>query len=351
MSWVALGVGVGGTVLSAVGGGMQGNSSRQAQQRMDDDQVLRLRSQQGALGNSLLGPGYGAMPLWQQIYGQGIEHNNQGEINQGLAGINSFTNSIGGPVLQQQRDLANAVSQRQTGNLNFYDQQTGQLGQQGDQNLAALMGGAQGAEGMARTWGAGQSQNIRRDAERGLSAANQQSDRSLTGRGLGNSSLLVRAQQRNRQSVGETRDSALQNLANSQIDRQLSTRAQTLGIQERGQGQNLANAYNRAGGRMTLENQNLTRDIGLRQDPINLLTQTLGGNIMNPYSNYQQSGAQAGGSGTAIGSLGGSLAAFGSSAMGQQNNLQLLQTLMQGGGGQPNWNQWAQPSGPNQYGG
>jgi len=362
----------GGVGLNALGGLVGNASQNRAIRRAGDDNALNLRGQQGLLGSGVFGGGFGQMPTWQYLYGQGLERQDPNLINQGLNGINSFVNSQGGPVIDQQRRLADTVSARQTGNLGYFDDTTNRLGQFSaqtgnnlgnfmsrsrddllrgyDQGAANIVGSAQGNENNVQQWGTGQAMNIRRDAGRNLSAANMASDRALSGRGLGNSSLLVGAQMANRRNNQEATNSALQDLANARIDRQTAARNQTLGLQtnlhntraglQADQNNNIAGSmerlgenqigreYQRAGDRMGLENQNLTRDIGLRQDPINTLYQTLNGQVMNPYSSINFGVGTGGGSGNALSSIGGALAGTGSYLMANQNNMNMLQQLM-----------------------
>lgn len=287
-----------GGLLNVGGGILSGSAQNRAVRRAGDDNALNLRGQQGVLGSGVLGAGYGQLPYYQYLYGQGLERNDQNLINQGLGGINNFVNSTGGSVLDQQRGLANAVSERQTGNLGRFDQDTSGLSEMArqnfgnyDQGAANIVRGAQGAEQMASGWGRGNADIIRRESSNDLNAANRQATRGLNARGLGNSTVLNQAQASNQARAIQQRNDALQQNNNQMIDRQLGARAQTLGLQQNlhntraGLAENqLGRSYQRAGDRMGLENQNLQTDIRLRQDPINTLYQTLNGQVMNPYT-------------------------------------------------------------------
>lgn len=304
---------IGGGILGGLGSYFQGQSQNRAARRADDDNELRLRAQQGLLGSGFFGSGYGGMPYYQTIYGQGLASGNPNDprLGQGLAGINSFVQSQGGPIQDQFRRLAESVSQRQSGNLGYYDQDTARLGgmSQGllneyDRGAANIYGNALGAEGMARDWGRNNANIINRQSAADLEGANRQSNRDLNSRGLGNSTVLSQARAGNQARTSQQRNDALQGNYNSQIDRLLGARAQTLGVQTNlhntraGLAQNqMGRDYQRAEGRMNLENANLTRDIGLRQDPIQLAYQTLSGNVFNPYSqqNYAPPGLSASG--------------------------------------------------------
>jgi hypothetical protein len=385
MSWVAIGVSVGGAVAGTAGNAITAGSANQAARRAGDDNVRDLRGQQGSFGSGVFGPSYGQQPTNQFLYGQGIERQDQGMIDQALAGMNQFTQSQGGPVMDQLRQLAESVSQRQTGNLGRFDTDTQNLGQfsaQTGNNLGNFMGqsrddllrgydqgsanilgdydrgaanitrGAQGAELMARDWGRGNADRIRRESIRDLDAANRQTTRGLNSRGLGNSTVLNQAQASNRQRVLEQRNNAMQDNNNQQIDRQLGTRSQTLGLQQglhnqrAGMQQGLHNQragfqygsnnaiadamrqlgesqigreYQRSSDRMGLENANLTRDIGMRQDPINLMYQTLQSGIMNPYGYQNQPVPAASASGAALNTAGNMLGAAGGYMLGNAN--------------------------------
>jgi hypothetical protein len=350
-------------VAGGVGNAVSAGQSNQAARRAGDDNVRDLRGQQGQFGSGVFGPSYGQQPTNQFLYGQGIERQDQNMINQALAGMNQFTQSQGGPVMDQLRQLAESVSQRQTGNLGRFDQDTQGLGQfsaQTGNNLGNFMGqsrddllrgydqgaanitrGAQGAEQMARDWGRGNADIIRRESSRDLESANRQATRGLNARGLGNSTVLNQAQAANQARTAEQRNNALQGNYNQQIDRQLGTRSQTLGLQQGmhnqraglqyGSNNAIADAmrqlgesqigreYQRSSDRMGLENANLTRDIGMRQDPINLMYQTLQSGIMNPYGYQNQPVPAASASGAALNTAGNMLGAAGGYMLGNAN--------------------------------
>lgn len=371
MSWVGLAVGVGGAVAGTAGNMLTAGQQNRAVRRAGDDNARDLRGQQGALGAGVFGPGYGQLPTYQFLYGQGLERQDQNMINQALAGLNGFVNSQGGPVMDQLRQLANSVSERQTGNIGRFDSDTSRLGQFSaqtganlgnfmntsrddllrgyDQGAANIYNNAVGAENMARDWGRGNADIIRRESGRDLEAANRQATRGLNSRGLGNTTVLNQAQASNQARTAEQRNNALQANNNAQIDRQLGARGQTLGIQQNlhntragfqaqqnnaiadamrqlGESQ-IGREYQRSGERMGLENANLTRDIGLRQDPINLLYQTLSGGIMNPYGSQQFPVPAASASGAALNTAGNLLTAGGNYVNNQNNFDALLEAL------------------------
>ena len=307
-----------GGLLNIGGGILSGGAQNRAVRRAGDDNALNLRGQQAVVGNGVLGSGYGQLPYYQYIYGQGLERNDQNLINQGLSGINNFVNSTGGSVLDQQRGLADAVSQRQTGNLGRFDTDNARLAEIARQNFGSydqgaqnIVQGAQGAERMAGDWGRGNADIIRRESANDLSSANRQATRGLNARGLGNTTVLNQAQASNQARMAQQRNDALQANNNAMIDRQLGARAQTLGLQQNlhntraGLAENqLGREYQRAGDRMGLENQNLQNDIRLRQDPINTLYQTLNGQVMNPYSQLNFGVQPASAAATGISGLG-----------------------------------------------
>jgi hypothetical protein len=212
---------IGGGLASGLGGLLGASQQNRAIRRAEDDNTRDLRGQMGGVGAGIFGPSYGSQPLYQFLYGQGLERQDPAMVQQGLAGINDFINSQGGPVIQQQRNLANNTTGRQSANLASFDDDTRRLhdfsGATGA-NLGNfmtgarddLLRGARGAEDMADIIGAGRSQTITRDAGRDLSRANQDTDRSMMNRGLANSTALVGAQQANRSRIHETRDRALQ---------------------------------------------------------------------------------------------------------------------------------------------
>ena len=349
MSALALGLLGGGTLLNGAGSFLGGNAQSRAVRRADDDQVGRFRGQQGMVGTGMLGAGYGRMPYFQTIYGQGLERGDQNLINEATQGFNDFTSSVGGSVLDQQRRLADSVSARQTGNLARFDTDTSMLaGRAGAANASLdnmwtngsnnLMGLAAGAESMARNANAGRDRIIRRDAATQENAMNQRSRAALAASGFGNSTAVGNAMSENAASVGEQRDRALQDVheatqrsVQDARGRRLNLGASLLagraGASERTGQSQVGRDYARASDRMALENANLTRDVGLRQDPINTVGSFLNGPINNPYSSYTTPVVPAGGSAAALSSVGGALAGGGSYLAGASNQQQLLQQL------------------------
>ena len=329
-------------LLSGIGGSLLGGSSsaRAARVARDTD-VQQFRQQQGLVGNGVFGSSYGDLPYYQYLYAQGLHGggaaNGTGAASdmtrQGLQGIQNFNNSQGGSILDQQRQLAQSVTDRQTGNLGRFDADTNALSQMGNyvggqpgalyaQQGGQLNGLAAGAEALAGSTGIGRDRIIRRDSAQQQNAMNQQSRAGLAAAGFGNSTAVGSAMRGNAQAVGQQRERALQENTDSRLGAQLGARSQRLQVgqnilsgqadamHQAGQAQ-IGREYQRAGDRQTLENQNLTRDIGLRQDPINLQYQTLTGAELNPYSQYRTQVNPNMGSSNALATLGAGLAAGG----------------------------------------
>lgn len=324
----------GGSALSSIGQLIGGGSNARAVRRADDDQVGRFRGQQGQFGTGVFGEAYGRQPYYQTIYQQGLERNDPNLTRQGLEGMQAFTNATGGPILDQQRQLANSVSQRQTGNLGYFDQDTNRLSalanQMGGQNSQASMLAA-GTERMAGSTGIGRDRIIRQDATRDQRNMDATARAQLAASGFGNSTAVGNATRANAQSVGENRDRALQASTDARLGAQMNARNTRVNLANQQGQQQIGREYQRSGDRMTLENQNLTREIGLRQDPISTSLQTQSGAIFNPFLGYNAPVAANTGSANALGSIGGSLTAGGNYI----NNANLLQSLF---GGQLNPN-------------
>lgn len=265
-------------------------------------------------------------------------------------GGGDFVSKMGGSASDRLRQMVEAVSQRQTGNLGYFDQDTQRLAGLDakalagyDQGAGKILAKATQGEDLARTWGLGRDRIIREDAGRELAAADDTSKAALASAGLSGSTAMAQALAGNRERVGRNRDRALQDLSEGQVDRQLGAQGRTLSAslqldtgKHSAEQLALNRAYGRSGDRMALENQNLTRDIGLRQSEIDQALAVLQSPQMNPWLGADASRYYPGSSalGSALTAAGGGAAALGSYGMGQNATLELMRALQANGGGQ-----------------
>ncbi len=197
--------------------------------------------------------------------------------------------------------LADYGQSQNAATLAGYNADTNQLG-----------GLAQGAEGMARSWGAGRAGVINSDMDKALRNANTQSLSSLSSAGFGNSTLGANQIGSNSAQNSQERQRALQDLSEAQIDRQLGARTQRLNVEG-----------GRDSGRTALE-QNITgQNIGLRRAPLDTALQIQMSPIMNPGANGSLGGytPTQSGWGNALQSLGAGAASLGGYNLGQQGGL------------------------------
>lgn len=330
-SLALLGGGAASSILGgALGANAQGRDARKARDWSD---------KQTASGMARVGRFYFGPQVDDYI------HDSYGLYDKSGGG-GDFVAGQGGSVASRLRAMIEAVSGRQTGNLGYFDQDSARLAGLDQQALAGydrgagkVLSQAVRGEDMAKQWGQGREQIIRQDASRDLAAADDTSRATLAAAGLSGSTAMGQALAGNRERVGRNRDRALQDLSEGQIDRQLGAAGRTLNASlsldtGKNSAQQLAvnRAYGRSGDRMQLENQNLTRDIGLRQGELDQALQVLMSPQFNPWLGADTSRYYPGSSAaaSALQAAGSGASALGSYGLGQNATLELLRRL-QGG--------------------
>lgn len=338
MSAWGMGLGALGGGLSALGGFASASANRTAANEARDLQQHSANQNMLNLGQLVYGPQFGTNYSYANFGGPGGSGGGSGGYgNVGVAGgtnlggtdkwtihanyprdANGNISYSNGSLLGQLSSLADYGANQNAATLSGYNADTARLG-----------GLAQGAEEMARRWGVGRAGIINDDFDRALKNANTQSLASLSSAGFGNSTLGANQIGSNSAQNGRERQRALQDLSESQIDRQLGARTQRLNVEG-----------GRASGRTSLE-QNITgQNIGLRRAPIDTALQVQMSPIMNPGANGSLSGyvPTQSGWGNALQSLGAGLSAYGGFNLGQQgglgnNQLASLQEYLRYGGG------------------
>lgn len=182
-----------------------------------------------------------------------------------------------------------------------------------------LSGLAQGAEGMARSWGAGRGAIIRDDFSRSLSDANRRGDAALAAGGFNSPTVRAGQYAGNAAAIGREEQRALQDLSESQIDRQLGARTQRLNVEG-------GRESGRTGLMMNLLNQNL----GLRRAPIDVELGAAQSSIANPWLGQNATSYFPGqsGLGGGLNMIGGGAAGYGAYQLGQQQQENLLSRLL-----------------------
>jgi len=308
---------------------LSGQSANRAGRQARDWNNDRFREQRGALGGLAFGNSY------LDMMGSNLSPEHRAQLSQFL-GSQGLGN---GGVVGAQNRLAGR-SERQGGNImQGYNRETRNLAGQSGGNLAQVMGMYQGMGQQADQWGRGREDIIRRDAGTANKAMDQTSLARLAASGFGNSTAAANQLQGNATATGRAMQDQLQGLSEAKIDRQLDIGKAGAASRER-MGENQTNRdYTRAAGRTDLQLQNLTRNLNMRQAPLNTALGVQQSQIMNPWlSNPQGPGAGISPLGAAGGTIAGGLASYGGYLQGQQNQasqnqqLQQLMAMMQGYG-------------------
>lgn len=322
-SGMDLGMLAGGSALSTLGG-LYGaaQSNREARKARD---WYNARTQEGTLraGSTLYGPAFRKMyPSTASGY---LSPEDQAKA------ADEFTASIGGPVVPSLYRLADTVSQRQTGNLGYYDETTRRLQDQettlnrfDDMYGDRAYSDAVGAEQSARQIGSDTERIIDRDAADRLKKLDSASMGRLVASGFGGSTAVPQQMALNSRLVGEAADSAKVSARDAAAGRVVQARQFASGVAgslygaRRGRTEGaIGRLYGRAYGRDALENSNLERDVRLRQDPINVTLSAQQSGVMNPWLGQNTTqyypGASAGG--TAAVNLGNTFAELGAAGL------------------------------------
>lgn len=365
--WSGAGGGLIGGGLGLVGAGIAGMGSGREARRARDFQREQQRTQydlgqlQRLLATAQIQGGGEASRLLGLMSQQERDYLFDPQYGMSEQGLRDYLAGTPG-VEGQMQGLADRFERRGQRQLGDFDAQSGQL----RQNAQSTLGGLQsmygrnqaglmsrlgndnsrisqlglGLEGMAQEWGRGREAIIDQDAQRNLTDLNQRSAARLSATGLGSSTLTANAMRGNASEIARGTQRAKQDLAESQIDRQMGARQYRTGLEEGRsrlgldilgstnrdaqnlaatfQGRQLDQDYARAGQRTGLQSDLENRALGLQTAPIQSRLGFLQGPVYNPvggfnsgqFSNYYSGG------GGAQSALGQSLAGMGGLALG-----------------------------------
>ena len=252
-------------------------------------------------------------------------------VDTGIA--DRFNQVTGGPVLQQMRDLAKFSNKRGTALRSNYQRQGRRLAADSAANRASLDSLGAGAEGIARQFGRGRERVIRSDAASRLTDMDDTARASLAASGLSNSSAVADRLTGNRRDVGRETDRALTDLSMATTDRVMDARNNRIRtMQDTGEA-DLARRYNWMSGDTQLGLSNLSRNLGMRQAPIDTMLGTYQGGVMNPFLGSSFNVGQSNGLSNALVSGGNALAGIGAASFGANQQEQMMQRLLRMLGG------------------
>jgi hypothetical protein len=228
-------------------------------------------------------------------------------------------------IYGQLEDLAGYGEQQGNGILSQYDNSINDIMRGYDDtvneagNTGAIDTMAAGLEDMAGKWGQGREQIIQQDADRSLANANQGAIARLGAMGLGNSTLVGNQMSSNAMESNRNVARAKQDLSEAQLDRTMSARQYRTNLMDSNKTRKLGamGARNSAfaglqQGRTALLTDNLSRNLGLRQQPINTRLGMAQSPIMNPGLNMNTAGFfQPSGAGSTQSAFGGYLGQLG----------------------------------------
>ena len=228
-------------------------------------------------------------------------------------------------ILGELGDLADYGESQGAGILGQYDNSINQIMQGYDDtvneagNTGAIDTMAAGLEDMAGKWGQGREQIIQQDADRSLANANQGAIARLGAMGLGNSTLVGNQLSSNAMESNRNVARAKQDLGEAQLDRTMTARQYRTNLMDANKTRKLGamGARNSAfaglqQGRTALLTDNLNRNLGLRQQPINTKLGMMQSPIMNPGLNMNTAGFfQPSGAGSTQSAFGGFLGQLG----------------------------------------
>ena len=244
-------------------------------------------------------------------------------------------------ILGELGDLADYGEQQGLGILSGYDQGMTDTMRGYDDAVATAKDTrgidtmAAGLEDMAGQWGKGREKIIDEDADRARQGADQRAIARLGAMGFGNSTLVGNQLASNAMESNRNVARAKQDLGEAQIDRQMGARQYRTGLMDSNKTRLLGamGARNAAfgglqQGRTALQTDNLNRNIGMRQQPINTKLAINQSPLMNPGMNintasfYTPSGA-----GSTQSAFGGFLGNLGGQMFGNAQLEQLLKNL------------------------
>lgn len=286
MSWVAVGVGVGGAALSA-GGGLLGGASanRNARRQFDEiDQRTGARVNQAA---GLFG-------------GQGLVDALNGDPRTSGDAVARAFGAPGG-VIPRFADLGRDFSRASNREVGRFDTESSRLSRMGGRGM-----------GLAAAYGRNRDAIIRNDSADSLNRANGLAAGRLAASGIGSSTIASSAfgdiERRNQNDTQR----ALQDSADASIDRQISANDSQTGRE-----------YGRDAIRTQLGQQSLGDRYRYRTAPLTLAMQAMQSPIINPYlgqSAGNSAGAGVSGLGSALNGVGNTLSLLGAQQYASQNN-------------------------------
>lgn len=313
MGWAAaLGLVGGGALLSGLGGAFGASSANKAGQRAFNQSLdMYERQQQNLLGllygnaapnASFMGGTWGSdgrfhpgfQPETQYVpssgAGQGIWGPNHpsatdgsggGQRNAGSPGFNIAP--AGNGLLARMYAVAQKHGQGADQIMGQYDDSTNSLLGQMTAGTNRLEGLGAGAEGMARQWGVGREKIIRDDAARSLKDANAMSDAALVAGGFNSPTMRAGNYAGNASENERIKQRALQDLSESQIDRQLGARQNRTSTLASRLGMSDQIAAGRSSDRTGLLAQFLNQRTALESAPLQTELQAGMSSIMNPW--------------------------------------------------------------------
>lgn len=344
---------IGGGLLSGVGGIMGGVAANREGRKARDYSAKRTAEGMNRLGYAF----FGADPFNEYmrattLYGQG-----DGSVAPYLnanANANLFGNASPGSIFGQMQGISGSAGAGRNAALGRFDRDSASLFGTGLYNAQAVGGLYDRARndtigrfrsdmgrvaGVARGYGAGAEALIDEDAGRALTEANRISTARMAGSGLGNSTLLSNQMAGNtatirraaaRDKVGVQREradremGALSAMASGTLGAGTSLYGQQAGALERGLGSTLDRAASRSALRTGIEQDNIGRDEANRRNDLLMALNVLQGPVMNPWlgagTSQYYPGVSPGGS--ALTSVGNSLAMLGAYGMARNENSQ-----------------------------
>jgi hypothetical protein len=357
MSWVAVGVGVGGAVIGGVGSAVAANSAKKSS--ASEQRFLQEQLTQGMFRRVLTALGPAEARKWaqanlprqqyEQIFGRAATSASfTPEQQQRLATVNSriteLSRARGSGVLrdgsrQSAEELRALQAEREAlmrasggdpgmegtfNNAGIDAADRGYVGRlddlateykgigretqgQFDSESRRLLGESRGIEAQARGYGEQERRRIDRDYDRSLTSANKASSARLRAAGFAESTLGANQAAANSRYLGEARENALGSLYDRQLQFGTGLRQNTLGLdaQRSGAGTQLAAGIQ-------------DRNLNLASNAANVRASALTGADFNPFlsvpTNNLFSGASPGGSFAQ--SLGGTMAGIGGQMIG-----------------------------------
>lgn len=318
----ALAIG-GGSALSAIGSLVGGASANRAGRQARDFSDSRTGAQQLAVGSSFFGPEYADLVQTSQLLQIARQRQDIPEMERLTRLLNEGITRMGGPIQEQQRGLARSVSDRQTGNLAYFDAETAGLNADEDAAMGEFDKGTADQLALADAWGQGRARVINEDFDTDLRAMDDSALATLAATGFGNSTARGNSLRENRTVNRRERTRALQDLSEASVDRRLGVAANRGNLRAGLRADRTGRRYSRAASRMGLEERNLGRDIALHGEPINSALAMHQSSVLNPWLGANTSQYYPGSSGlaTALSEVGGAAAGLGAWGVGEQSAL------------------------------